>query len=161
MRSSIVFVELFVRARTNPSAAGSNGHRYAAPAFESRQAELALPKSYDRTATAACRSVKRMSESADSFSNSGCQLIPSFRGDAEHRTRNLEIPGLRLTAHPGMTEPVVSRRFAPQSRGALVLSKHTFTTSPRGAPESLMNPSPKEGVGNAGCPLHPRPRVQL
>jgi hypothetical protein len=28
---------------------------------------------------------------------------PSFRGDAKHRTRNLEIPGLTLTRHPGMT----------------------------------------------------------
>ncbi|SHG13869.1 hypothetical protein SAMN05443248_0426 [Bradyrhizobium erythrophlei] len=38
---------------------------------------------------------------------SGCganrlQAPPSFRGDAKHRTRNLEIPGLRF-AHPGMT----------------------------------------------------------
>src|SRR6266478_4312912 len=40
-------------------------------------------------------------------------------------------------------------------------SKHTFTTSPRNAPEPLMNLPPKEGVGNAGCPLHPRPRVHL
>ena len=24
-----------------------------------------------------------------------------------------------------------------------------------------MNLPPKEGVGNAGCPLHPRPRVHL
>jgi flavin reductase (DIM6/NTAB) family NADH-FMN oxidoreductase RutF/AcrR family transcriptional regulator len=30
---------------------------------------------------------------------------PSFRGDAKHRTRNLEIPGLVLTHHPGMTVP--------------------------------------------------------
>ena len=30
------------------------------------------------------------------------QVPPSFRGDAKHRTRNLEIPGLRF-AHPGMT----------------------------------------------------------
>jgi hypothetical protein len=37
-------------------------------------------------------------------------------------------------------------------------SKHDFTTSPRHAPEPLINLSPKEGVGNAGCPLHPRPR---
>src|SRR4051812_45289178 len=29
---------------------------------------------------------------------------PSFRGDATHRTRNLEIPGLVLTHHPGMTD---------------------------------------------------------
>src|SRR6202012_868728 len=27
----------------------------------------------------------------------------SFRGDAKHRTRNLEIPGLALARHPGMT----------------------------------------------------------
>src|SRR4030088_1891413 len=27
-----------------------------------------------------------------------------FPGDAKHRTRNLEIPGLVLTHHPGMTE---------------------------------------------------------
>ena len=27
----------------------------------------------------------------------------SFRGDAQHRTRNLEIPGLALARHPGMT----------------------------------------------------------
>src|SRR5712675_1934873 len=40
-------------------------------------------------------------------------------------------------------------------------SRHTFTTSPRNAPEALMNLPPKEGVGNAGCPLHPRPRVHL
>src|SRR5258706_12256436 len=33
---------------------------------------------------------------------------------------------------------------------------------PRGAiaPESCMNLSPIEGVGNAGCPLHPQPRVR-
>ena len=30
-------------------------------------------------------------------------ILPSFRGDATHRTRNLEIPGLVLTHHPGMT----------------------------------------------------------
>src|SRR3981189_2797184 len=40
-------------------------------------------------------------------------------------------------------------------------SRRTFTLSPRHAPEALMNLPPKEGVGNAGCPLHPRPRVHL
>src|SRR5437899_8893817 len=40
-------------------------------------------------------------------------------------------------------------------------SRHNFTPSPHDAPEALMNLSPKEGVGNAGCPLHPRPRVHL
>src|SRR5260370_1760581 len=38
---------------------------------------------------------------------------PSFRGDAEHRTRNLEIPGLVLAHHPGMTEP--EGRCAPRN----------------------------------------------
>src|SRR5882757_4454828 len=38
---------------------------------------------------------------------------------------------------------------------------HTTSSSPRNAPEALMNFPPKEGVGNAGCPLHPRPRVHL
>src|SRR5882762_4115805 len=40
-------------------------------------------------------------------------------------------------------------------------AKHTFASSPRDAPEALMKLPPKEGVGNAGCPLHPRPRVHL
>ena len=40
-------------------------------------------------------------------------------------------------------------------------SRHAFTTSPRDAPEALHQLSPKEGAGNAGCPLHPRPRVHL
>jgi hypothetical protein len=31
--------------------------------------------------------------------------------------------------------------------------------SQRDAPELCMNDPPKEGVGNAGCPLHPQPRV--
>src|SRR5712691_6993214 len=40
-------------------------------------------------------------------------------------------------------------------------AKHAFAASPRYTPEPLMNLPPKEGVGNAGCPLHPRPRVHL
>jgi hypothetical protein len=42
-------------------------------------------------------------------------------------------------------------------------SRHNFATSPRQAPEFCWNvlPSQKtEGVGNAGCPIHPQPRVQ-
>ena len=40
-------------------------------------------------------------------------------------------------------------------------SKHAFATSPRHAPEALLYLPPLEGVGNAGCPWHPRPRVHL
>ena len=38
--------------------------------------------------------------------------------------------------------------------------RHACATPRRDAPEPLMNLSPKktEGVGNAGCPLHPPPR---
>ena len=38
---------------------------------------------------------------------------------------------------------------------------HTSSTSRRQASESLLYFPPKEGVGNAGCPLHPQPRVRL
>ncbi len=40
---------------------------------------------------------------------------PSFRGDVKHRTRNLEIPGLVLSDHPGMTNDGLLRRFAPRN----------------------------------------------
>ena len=41
-------------------------------------------------------------------------------------------------------------------------AKHTPATSRREASEALHEISrPIEGVGNAGCPLHPRPRVHL
>jgi hypothetical protein len=33
----------------------------------------------------------------------GREALKSFRGDAKHRTRNLEIPGPREDACPGMT----------------------------------------------------------
>jgi hypothetical protein len=53
------------------------------------------------------------------------------------------------------------RRFAPRNDGPDY--KRAFAISRREAPESLMKLSPqkKEGVGNAGCPLHPRPRVHF
>src|SRR6202163_311829 len=47
------------------------------------------------------------------------------------------------------------------TRWLAMTPKHTFAPSPRHAPEALMNLPPKEGVGNAGCPPHPRPRVRL
>ena len=39
-------------------------------------------------------------------------------------------------------------------------ARHTFAFPRRDAPELCMNRCPKEGVGNAGCPLHPQPRAQ-
>src|SRR5665647_2064775 len=47
----------------------------------------------------------------------------SFRGDAKHRTRNLEIPGLVLTHHPGMTEKWIASPLALPCANALSLSQ--------------------------------------
>jgi len=44
---------------------------------------------------------------------------------------------------------------------AMTSSQQTTSCSRREAPEALMNLPPKEGVGNAGCPPHPRPRVHF
>ena len=38
---------------------------------------------------------------------------------------------------------------------------YASTISRRDAPEALLPFSPEEGVGNAGCPLHPRSRVRF
>ena len=48
---------------------------------------------------------------------------------------------------------------APRNDAAIV--SHTTSPSRRDAPESIHLFPPKEGVGNAGCPLHPQPRVHL
>src|ERR1700731_4057444 len=40
-------------------------------------------------------------------------------------------------------------------------SRHDCTTPRRHAPECAFIFRPLEGVGNAGCPLHPRPRVRF
>ncbi len=42
---------------------------------------------------------------------------------------------------------------------ASVFIKHTFAFPRRVAPELCLNVPPKEGAGNAGCPMHPQPRV--
>src|SRR3981189_3431673 len=44
---------------------------------------------------------------------------------------------------------------------AMTSSPHTASPPRRNAPEALINLPPKEGVGNAGCPLHPQPRVRF
>src|SRR5437660_9042937 len=50
--------------------------------------------------------------------------------------------------------------YAPRNDVALI--PHTPSSSRREAPEAfLLSSAPLEGVGNAGCPLHPRPRVHL
>ena len=54
----------------------------------------------------------------------------SFRGDAKHRTRNLEMPGLVLTHHPGMTEANESPNpTPPYARRPRYKSPPTYTPS--------------------------------
>jgi len=54
------------------------------------------------TASAEARRAKAEGGSDEAIQTS------SFRGDAKHRTRNLEIPGLVLTYHPGMTGELIT-----------------------------------------------------
>jgi hypothetical protein len=56
--------------------------------------------------------LKRLSGMSAGFDVIAAIQIPSFRGDAKHRTRNLEIPGLALTRHPGIRNGRLSE-FAP------------------------------------------------
>src|SRR6266849_2031113 len=46
---------------------------------------------------------------------------------------------------------------------SLAMTRNPDVRSPsrRNASEALINLPPKEGVGNAGCPWHPQPRVRL
>jgi hypothetical protein len=48
-----------------------------------------------------------------------------------------------------------------QFSNSRIVRRRAFSISRRDAPEVCKNLPPKEGVGNAGCPLHPRPRVRF
>jgi hypothetical protein len=87
--------------------------------------------------------------------------MPSFRDGPQDQTSDVQLhigesrdSGFDASHRPGMTESAPIPNMTSKS-------KHAFATSPRNAPEALMNLPPKEGVGNAGCPWHPRPRVHL
>src|SRR6266851_1756834 len=75
-------------------------------------------------------------------------------GSAKHP---LPAPSLRAKRSNPSRRKERMDCFAPLA----MTTKHTFAASQRNALESCMNLPPIEGVGNAGCPLHPRPRVHL
>src|SRR5229473_4507505 len=89
------------------------------------------------------------------------------------RAARMQIDHKMVNPAPGMAvSPVrvalpASRAKKPQCvawiriSNSVVVFRHSFAAPRRDAPELCMNPSPKEGVGNAGCPLHPRPRVRF
>src|SRR3981189_1386298 len=60
-------------------------------------------------------------------------------------------------------QSILPRKERMDCFAALAMTKNPDVRSPsrREAPEALLDLPPKEGVGNAGCPLHPRPRVHL
>src|ERR1700724_1629561 len=61
-------------------------------------------------------------------------------------------------ASPGMTES----GSLPLRNDFKLKSTYEFPFPRRAAPElCIYLPPPIEGVGNAGCPLHPRPRVHF
>jgi hypothetical protein len=62
----------------------------------------------------------------------------SFRGDAKHRTRNLEIPDLVLTHHPGMTGSALHHNKKAQAGPALFVNiTATRNYSPTAAARSV------------------------
>ena len=87
-------------------------------------------------------------------------------GPVSHRQDHASFPGAQaihsfFARRDGLLRGACHRARIRATRWLAMTSKHTFTPSPREAPEPLINLPPKEGVGNAGCPLHPRPRVHL
>ena len=67
---------------------------------------------------------------------------------------------LRIVIASGAKQSISPRNGRMDCFATLAMtwnSRYDFATPRRDAPEALLNRSPKEGVGNAGCPLHPRP----
>src|SRR3979409_2037190 len=61
----------------------------------------------------------------------------SFRGDAKHRTRNLEIPGLVLAHHPGMTEVKREATMQVLAAAGLAVSMVRLTSPVKAADEKM------------------------
>src|SRR3977135_2891625 len=70
-------------------------------------------------------------------------------GPVSHRQDHATFPGAQ--AIHGRSKESMDFLVAR----ARTKNPHTPSFPPRHAPEPLMNLPPKEGVGNAGCPLHP------
>jgi hypothetical protein len=51
--------------------------------------------------------------------------------------------------------------FASLAMTALYFQMHVRDLAAQSRPSRALNLSPLEGVGNAGCPLHPQPRVRF
>src|SRR3977135_3719634 len=108
--------------------------------------------------TAACRSRPPVPETINGSPRRRDSVSrPSLRG-AQRRSNPFFLYAARWIASRSLSSGAHSRDPLARNDDK---SRHTFATSPRDAPEALLYLPPKEGVGNAGCPWHPRPRVHF
>src|SRR6266851_9299513 len=90
----------------------------------------------------------------------GARRREALHRPRRHCERSEAIHRATVRKH-GLLRGACHRARIRATRWLAMTTKHTLATSPRHAPEPLKNLPPKEGVGNAGCPWHPRPRVHL
>ena len=100
------------------------------------------------------RHCEERSEAIHSFFARQDGLLRCARNDGVARARN-------DGAGDGLLRGACHRARIRATRWLAMTAKHTFTPSRREASEALIYLPPKEGVGNAGCPWHPQPRVRL
>ena len=94
----------------------------------------------------------------DSIIGASEYWIARFRGRRRLRVLARSRPSLRAKR----SNPFFLSGFM-DFFASLAMTKNpdVRSSSRREASEALLDLPPKEGVGNAGCPMHPRPRVHL
>src|SRR6266849_7097709 len=94
------------------------------------------------------------------FSNSSRQFTPSLPG-LTRQSIFFENGLAKIDGCPGHLARRRASRFCPGMTSVDISTPYTRSFSRRDAPEAWIYFPPEEGVGNAGCPLHPRSRVHL
>jgi hypothetical protein len=70
------------------------------------------------------------------------------------------ICGYSISKEPNHKILVVIASQRVRANARPMTAGYDFVISRRDAPELCTKKSAQEGVGNAGCPVHPQPRVQ-
>jgi hypothetical protein len=77
--------------------------------------------------------------------------------------RNIGGVAMRASAHAEVPDRRSLSPACPGRRACSISNSHAHTRIPaariRPSDASIISPKKNEGVGNAGCPLHPQPRV--
>ena len=105
----------------------------------------------ERVATATADSIYK--EPIQAPRSNSDSVIPGWSAGPDPESRD---SGFDASHRPGMTEYGLLRFARNDDK-----SRYAFATSQRKAPELCIKSLALEGVGNAGCPLHPRPRVRF